>query len=75
MVNAVIEIPRGSKVKYELDKKTGMLYVDRVLYSSVVYPHNYGTLLPPPPRCWPHLVGCGQLLQSGLRQLAGRPGV
>lgn len=32
----------GSKVKYELDKETGMLYVDRVLYSSVVYPHNYG---------------------------------
>ncbi|PSC67500.1 soluble inorganic pyrophosphatase [Micractinium conductrix] len=42
LVNAVIEIPRGSKVKYELDKKTGLLYVDRVLYSSVVYPHNYG---------------------------------
>ena len=39
---AVIEIPRGSKVKYELDKKSGLLYVDRVLYSSVVYPHNYG---------------------------------
>ena len=44
MVNAVIEIPRGSKVKYELDKDTGMLYIDRILYSSVVYPHNYGTL-------------------------------
>lgn len=42
IVNAVIEIPRGSKVKYELDKDTGMLYVDRILYSSVVYPHNYG---------------------------------
>jgi inorganic pyrophosphatase len=41
-VNAVIEIPRGSKVKYELDKDTGLLYVDRILYSSVVYPHNYG---------------------------------
>lgn len=40
--NAVIEIPRGSKVKYELDKKTGLIVVDRVLYSSVVYPHNYG---------------------------------
>ena len=38
----MIEIPRGSKVKYELDKETGMLHVDRVLYSSVVYPHNYG---------------------------------
>lgn len=42
ILNAVIEIPRGSKVKYELDKKTGLLHVDRVLYSSVVYPHNYG---------------------------------
>jgi inorganic pyrophosphatase len=38
----VIEIPKGSKVKYELDKKTGLIKVDRVLYSSVVYPHNYG---------------------------------
>jgi inorganic pyrophosphatase len=42
IVNAVIEIPRGSKVKYELDKDTGLCYVDRILYSSVVYPHNYG---------------------------------
>ncbi|MEW5304362.1 MAG: hypothetical protein WDW38_010999 [Sanguina aurantia] len=42
MLNVVIEIPRGSKVKYELDKETGMVYVDRILYSSVVYPHNYG---------------------------------
>lgn len=41
VVHAVIEIPRGSKVKYELDKDTGMMYVDRILYSSVVYPHNY----------------------------------
>ncbi|KAH6778752.1 pyrophosphorylase 3 [Perilla frutescens var. hirtella] len=38
----VIEIPKGSKVKYELDKKTGLIKVDRILYSSVVYPHNYG---------------------------------
>ncbi|XP_047338068.1 soluble inorganic pyrophosphatase 1-like [Impatiens glandulifera] len=42
VVNCVIEIPKGSKVKYELDKKTGLIKVDRVLYSSVVYPHNYG---------------------------------
>ncbi|XBJ11732.1 hypothetical protein VPH35_016383 [Triticum aestivum] len=40
--NAVVEITKGSKVKYELDKKTGMIKVDRILYSSVVYPHNYG---------------------------------
>nr|POE99019.1 soluble inorganic pyrophosphatase 4 [Quercus suber] len=40
--NTVVEISKGSKVKYELDKKTGLIKVDRVLYSSVVYPHNYG---------------------------------
>jgi inorganic pyrophosphatase len=39
---AYIEIPNGSKVKYELDKPTGLLRVDRVLYSSVHYPANYG---------------------------------
>jgi inorganic pyrophosphatase len=42
--NCVIEIPRGSKVKYELDKPTGMLRVDRILYSAVMYPCNYGFL-------------------------------
>ncbi|KAI8544884.1 hypothetical protein RHMOL_Rhmol07G0000400 [Rhododendron molle] len=42
IVNCVVEITKGSKVKYELDKKTGLIKVDRVLYSSVVYPHNYG---------------------------------
>jgi inorganic pyrophosphatase len=39
---AYIEIPKGSKVKYELDKETGLLMVNRVLYSAVVYPANYG---------------------------------
>lgn len=39
---AFIEIPKGSKVKYELDKKTGLLMVDRVLFSAVHYPANYG---------------------------------
>lgn len=39
---AVIEIPRGSNVKYELDKETGLLRLDRVLYSAVYYPANYG---------------------------------
>jgi inorganic pyrophosphatase len=41
---AVIEIPKGSKVKYELDKTTGLLYLDRVLHSAVHYPANYGFL-------------------------------
>ena len=39
---AIIEIPKGSKNKYELDKTTGLLIADRVLYSSVHYPANYG---------------------------------
>ncbi len=42
--SAVIEIPKGSKVKYELDKTTGLLKVDRVLFSAVHYPANYGFL-------------------------------
>jgi inorganic pyrophosphatase len=40
--NALIEIPMGSSVKYELDKRTGLLRMDRVLYSAVYYPANYG---------------------------------
>jgi inorganic pyrophosphatase len=40
--NAVIEIPLHSNVKYELDKSSGMLRMDRVLYSAVFYPANYG---------------------------------
>jgi inorganic pyrophosphatase len=40
----VIEIPKGSKVKYELDKHTGLLWVDRILHSAVHYPANYGFL-------------------------------
>lgn len=39
---AVIEIPAGSKKKYELDKKTGLLRLDRILYTSTHYPANYG---------------------------------
>lgn len=41
-ITVVIEVSKGSKVKYEIDKDTGLLEVDRVLYSSVVYPENYG---------------------------------
>jgi inorganic pyrophosphatase len=39
---AFIEIPKNSKLKYELDKETGLLKVDRVLFSAVHYPANYG---------------------------------
>src|SRR6476660_1188566 len=41
-VNAVIEIPQGSRAKYEVDKETGLLKLDRVIYSSFHYPINYG---------------------------------
>lgn len=42
VVNALIEIPQGSRSKYEIDKKTGLLRLDRVIYSSFHYPVNYG---------------------------------
>jgi len=42
IVNAVIEISQGSRAKYEVDKKTGLLKLDRVIYSSFHYPVNYG---------------------------------
>lgn len=41
-VNALIEIPQGSRAKYEVDKDTGLLKLDRVIYSSFQYPINYG---------------------------------
>ncbi|MEJ7627772.1 MAG: inorganic diphosphatase [Ferruginibacter sp.] len=41
-VNALIEISEGSRSKYEIDKKTGLLKLDRVIYSSFHYPVNYG---------------------------------
>ena len=41
-VNVVIEIPQGSDVKYEIDHKTGKIYVDRFLYAAAHYPFNYG---------------------------------
>ena len=42
IVTAIIEIPKGSKAKYELDKESGLLKLDRVLFSAVHYPANYG---------------------------------
>ncbi len=41
-LRAIVEIPKGSNVKYELDKSTGRLRLDRVLHSAVYYPANYG---------------------------------
>ena len=40
--NSVIEIPFGSSIKYELDKASGLIKLDRILYSAVYYPANYG---------------------------------
>jgi inorganic pyrophosphatase len=40
--SAIIEIPQGSSVKYELDKRSGLIKLDRVLFSAVFYPANYG---------------------------------
>lgn len=45
VVEALIEIPRGSRNKYEVDKATGAVRLDRVLYSSVHYPTDYGFIL------------------------------
>ncbi|WP_200763889.1 inorganic diphosphatase [Nitrosophilus alvini] len=41
-VHALIEIPYGSNIKYEIDKESGAVFVDRVLYSAMFYPANYG---------------------------------
>lgn len=41
-VNAIIEIPRGSKNKYEIDKETGLIALDRVMHSAQDYPFDYG---------------------------------
>jgi inorganic pyrophosphatase len=42
LIPVVIEVPKGCKTKYELDKKSGLIKVDRILFSSVHYPANYG---------------------------------
>jgi inorganic pyrophosphatase len=66
-VNALIEIPQGSRSKYEVDKVTGLLRLDRVIYSSFHYPVNYGFI----PQTLGHdgdpldiLVLCSQPIQS-----------
>jgi inorganic pyrophosphatase len=67
IVNAMIEIPQGSRTKYEIDKTTGLLKLDRVIYSSFHYPVNYGFI----PQTLGHdndpldiLVLCSQPIQS-----------
>ncbi|HEX2608491.1 MAG TPA: inorganic diphosphatase [Flavisolibacter sp.] len=65
-VHAMIEIPQGSRTKYEIDKETGLLKLDRVIYSSFHYPVNYGFI----PQTLGHdgdpldiLVLCSQTIQ------------
>ena len=41
-INIVVEIPKGSSIKYEFDTATGLLFVDRKLYTAMNYPFNYG---------------------------------
>lgn len=41
-INVFVEIPQGGRIKYELDKDSGVVFVDRFLYTSMVYPFNYG---------------------------------
>ena len=48
IIKAVIEIPKGCRMKYELDKATGLLKLDRVLYTAMLYPMNYGLV----PHTW-----------------------
>ncbi|MBQ6823368.1 MAG: inorganic diphosphatase [Clostridia bacterium] len=64
---AVVEIPKGSKNKYELDKETGLIMLDRILYTSTHYPANYGFI----PRSYGDdgdpldvLVLCSEALES-----------
>ncbi|MCP4541303.1 MAG: inorganic pyrophosphatase, partial [Chloroflexi bacterium] len=44
VIHAVVEIPKGSRNKYELSKQTGLISLDRVLYSSLHYPGDYGLI-------------------------------
>ena len=67
IVNGLIEIPQGSRAKYEIDKDTGLLKLDRVIYSSFHYPVNYGFI----PQTLGHdgdpldiLVMCSESIQS-----------
>ena len=73
---AVIEISKGSKVKYELDKETGLLRMDRVLYTATHYPQNYGFI----PRTYGEdndpldvLVLCSEPTYSGYQSIDDLP--
>ncbi|MEQ8821839.1 MAG: inorganic diphosphatase [Sumerlaeia bacterium] len=44
LINCIVEIPKGSRNKYELDKATGLFHLDRTLYSPMIYPGDYGLI-------------------------------
>lgn len=75
LVTAIVEISKGSKVKYEIDKVSGLLKVDRVLYSSVHYPANYGFI--PQTYCGDHdpldILVLGQEIIVPLALMRARP--
>lgn len=75
IVTVIVEVPKGSKNKYELDKKSGLLKLDRVLYSSVHYPANYGFI--PQSYCEDHdpldVLVLGQLEVVPLTIMHARP--
>jgi len=75
IVTAVIEVPKGSKAKYELDKKSGLLKLDRILFSSVHYPANYGFI--PQTLCDDHdpldILVLGQLPVTPLCLMRAKP--
>jgi len=75
IITAVIEVPKGSKAKYELDKKSGLIKIDRVLYSSVHYPANYGFI--PQTYCDDHdpldILVLGQVEAVPLSLMRARP--
>src|SRR5574338_164390 len=72
---AVIEVPKDSNIKYELDKPTGFLRVDRILFSAVFYPANYGFI--PRTYCEDHdpldILVLGQVAVVPLSLLRAKP--
>ncbi|MEO0043415.1 MAG: hypothetical protein RL329_2863 [Bacteroidota bacterium] len=44
IVTAIVEIPKGGRAKYEIDKESGLIRLDRVLYGSMMYPTHYGII-------------------------------
>lgn len=75
IVNALIEIPKNSKTKFEICKETGLIKADRVLYSSVHYPANYGFI--PKTYCGDHdpldILVLGQAEVPPLSLMRARP--